>query len=83
MDIAGNIPADVLLTAYKGADNTVVVVAINKGSASASLPIAIADLGWPLAAIDKRLESGAGSGERAGQGLGFEDSQGHVHVITL
>ncbi len=42
VDIAGNIPAGVLLTAYKGADGTVVVVAINKGSASASLPIAIA-----------------------------------------
>jgi glucuronoarabinoxylan endo-1,4-beta-xylanase len=42
VDITGNIPADVLLTAYKGADGTVVVVAINKGGASASLPIAIA-----------------------------------------
>ena len=31
----------------------------------------------------ERLESGARSGERAGQGLGFEDSQRHVHVITL
>jgi hypothetical protein len=31
----------------------------------------------------ERLESDARSGERAGQGLGFEDSQGHVHVITL
>jgi glucuronoarabinoxylan endo-1,4-beta-xylanase len=42
VDIAGNIPADILLTAYKGADGTVVVVAINKGSAPATLPIAIA-----------------------------------------
>ena len=42
VDISGSIPADVLLTAYKGADGTVVVVAINKGSASATVPISIA-----------------------------------------
>jgi glucuronoarabinoxylan endo-1,4-beta-xylanase len=42
VDITGNVPADVLLTAYKGPDGTLVVVAINKGSAAASVPIVIA-----------------------------------------
>jgi glucuronoarabinoxylan endo-1,4-beta-xylanase len=42
VDITGNIPADVLLSAYKGDDGTVVVVAINKGSAAAEVPITIA-----------------------------------------
>jgi O-glycosyl hydrolase len=42
VDITGAIPADVLLSAYTGMDGTVVVVAINKGSAAASLPITIA-----------------------------------------
>jgi len=42
VDITGAIPADVLLSAYKGPDGTVVVVAINKGTAAASLPITIA-----------------------------------------
>jgi glucuronoarabinoxylan endo-1,4-beta-xylanase len=42
VDITGAVPADVLLSAYTGADNTVVVVAINKGTAAASVPITIA-----------------------------------------
>ena len=42
MDIAGSVPADVLLTAFKGTDGTVVVVAINKGTAAATVPISIA-----------------------------------------
>jgi glucuronoarabinoxylan endo-1,4-beta-xylanase len=41
VDITGSIPTDVLLSAYKGTDGTVVVVAINKGAASASVPISI------------------------------------------
>lgn len=41
-DISGAVPADVLLSAYKGTDGTVVVVAINKGAADATVPIAIA-----------------------------------------
>ena len=41
VDITGNIPANVLLSAYKGTDGTVVVVAINRGSASATVPITI------------------------------------------
>jgi glucuronoarabinoxylan endo-1,4-beta-xylanase len=41
VDVTGAIPADVLFTAYTGTD-TVVVVAINKGSAAASVPITIA-----------------------------------------
>ncbi len=42
VDITGVIPADVLLSAYTGSDGKVVVVAINKGSAAASVPITIA-----------------------------------------
>jgi len=42
VDITGAVPTDVLLSAYTGDDGTVVVVAINKGSAAASVPIAIA-----------------------------------------
>ena len=42
MDVTGSVPADVLLSAYKGTDGTVVVVAINKGTASATVPISIA-----------------------------------------
>jgi glucuronoarabinoxylan endo-1,4-beta-xylanase len=41
VDIAGNIPTNVLLTAYKATDGTVVVVAINKGTSSITLPISI------------------------------------------
>jgi glucuronoarabinoxylan endo-1,4-beta-xylanase len=40
--ITGAIPADVLLSAYTGEDGTLVVVAINKGAAAASVPITIA-----------------------------------------
>ncbi len=42
VDITGAIPTGVLLSAFKGTDGTVVVVAINKGSAAASVPITIA-----------------------------------------
>lgn len=41
VDITGTIPANVLLTAYKGAGSTIVVVAINKGTASVTVPITI------------------------------------------
>jgi glucuronoarabinoxylan endo-1,4-beta-xylanase len=41
VDIAGDVPADVLLTAYKGNNNKVVIVAINKGSSEATIPISI------------------------------------------
>jgi glucuronoarabinoxylan endo-1,4-beta-xylanase len=41
VDITGNIPQDVLLTAFKG-NGSVVIVAINKGAASANVPITIA-----------------------------------------
>jgi glucuronoarabinoxylan endo-1,4-beta-xylanase len=41
VDITGSIPTDALLTAYTGSDGTVVIVAINKGAASASVPISI------------------------------------------
>jgi glucuronoarabinoxylan endo-1,4-beta-xylanase len=39
--ITGAVPAGVLLSGYKGSDGTVVVVAINSGSAAASVPITI------------------------------------------
>jgi glucuronoarabinoxylan endo-1,4-beta-xylanase len=42
VDVVGNTNADLLLSAYKGTDGTVVVVAINKGAAAATVPIAIA-----------------------------------------
>lgn len=42
VDVTGNSNADVLLSAFKGMDGTVVVVAINKGAAAVTIPIAIA-----------------------------------------
>ncbi|MEP7052249.1 MAG: hypothetical protein ABJB12_17925 [Pseudomonadota bacterium] len=42
VEVAGAIPAKVFLTAYVGSDGTVVVVAINKAAAAASVPITIA-----------------------------------------
>jgi len=39
--VSGAAPANVLLSAYKGPDGTVVIVAINKGGAVASVPITI------------------------------------------
>jgi glucuronoarabinoxylan endo-1,4-beta-xylanase len=42
VDVTGKIPGDVLLTAFQGPDGTVVVVAINKGATSATVPIFIA-----------------------------------------
>jgi glucuronoarabinoxylan endo-1,4-beta-xylanase len=42
VDITGNVPANILLTGFKGTDGTVVVVAINRGTASATVPIYIA-----------------------------------------
>jgi glucuronoarabinoxylan endo-1,4-beta-xylanase len=42
VDVGGSVPANVLMTAYKGTDSTVVIVAINKGSAEAKFSIAIA-----------------------------------------
>ncbi|MBN1610290.1 MAG: hypothetical protein JW940_26920 [Polyangiaceae bacterium] len=41
VEVAGSIPTNVLLSAYLGADGTLVVVAINRGSASATVPISI------------------------------------------
>ena len=39
VSITGDIPSGVLLSAYKGDDGTVVIVAINKGSAAESVPL--------------------------------------------
>jgi glucuronoarabinoxylan endo-1,4-beta-xylanase len=42
VDITGTIPTNVLLSAYKGSDGTVVVVAINKDTSQITVPISIA-----------------------------------------
>lgn len=42
VDVTGNSNTDVLLSAFKGTDGTLVVVAINKGATSATVPITIA-----------------------------------------
>jgi glucuronoarabinoxylan endo-1,4-beta-xylanase len=39
--VGGTVPANVMLSAYKAADGTVVVVAINKGTTPATVPITI------------------------------------------
>lgn len=41
VDVIGNSNSDVLLSAYKGPDGAVVVVAVNRGSTAVTLPIAI------------------------------------------
>ncbi|HEY0465405.1 MAG TPA: glycoside hydrolase family 30 beta sandwich domain-containing protein, partial [Polyangiaceae bacterium] len=41
VDVTGNTNADVLLSGFKGPDGTVVVVAVNKGTAAVTLPIGI------------------------------------------
>jgi glucuronoarabinoxylan endo-1,4-beta-xylanase len=42
VNVTGAVPESILLTAFKGPDGTVVVVAINKGTAQATVPITIA-----------------------------------------
>ena len=42
VDVTGNVPTGVLLSAYTGTDGTVVVVAINTTSSAVSVPIGIA-----------------------------------------
>lgn len=42
IEVGGSIPSDVLLSAYKGTEGTVVIVAINKGTGEAKVPITIA-----------------------------------------
>jgi glucuronoarabinoxylan endo-1,4-beta-xylanase len=42
VNVSGNVPSNVLLSAYKGTDGTVVVVAINPGAAEVVVPITIA-----------------------------------------
>jgi O-glycosyl hydrolase len=41
VEVVGNANADLQISGYKGPDGTVVVVAINKGAAAATVPIAI------------------------------------------
>src|SRR5262249_45680570 len=41
VDVTGGVPSGVLLSAYKGTDGTVVVVAINKNPAAVNVPISI------------------------------------------
>jgi glucuronoarabinoxylan endo-1,4-beta-xylanase len=42
VDVTGDVPADVLLSAYSGNGGAVVVVAINEGGAAVDVPITIA-----------------------------------------
>jgi O-glycosyl hydrolase len=42
VDVTGNSNANLLLSAFKGTDGTVVVVAVNKGTSAANVPITIA-----------------------------------------
>lgn len=42
LNVTGNVPQGVLLSAYKGSDGTVVIVAINPGTSDATVPITIA-----------------------------------------
>ena len=42
VDVTGNSNASLLLSAFKGTDGTVVVVAVNKGTSAATVPITIA-----------------------------------------
>jgi glucuronoarabinoxylan endo-1,4-beta-xylanase len=42
VEVAGTVATDVLLSAYKGSDGALVVVAINKGSTTVTVPMAIA-----------------------------------------
>lgn len=51
VEIAGKSPDGVLLTAFKGNDGKVVIVAINKGSTSATIPITIAGGSAPASFI--------------------------------
>ncbi len=41
VDVTGNSNANLLLSAFKNTDGTVVVVAVNKGSAAVTVPITI------------------------------------------
>jgi len=50
VDITGNVPNDVLLSAFKGTDGTVVVVAVNKG-ADVTVPITLAGAATPASMI--------------------------------
>jgi len=56
VDVTGAIPADVLLSAYKGADGTVVIVAINQGGATATVPISFSG-GTAPASLEPNLTS--------------------------
>ena len=41
VSVAGNSNTNLLLSAFKGTDGTVVVVAVNKGSSSVTVPITV------------------------------------------
>jgi O-glycosyl hydrolase len=73
VDLGGNVPADVLLSAYQGNDGTLVVVAINKSKSSITVPIAFAGgtapasfVPWVTSATDN-LKSGASVAVSEGQ----------------
>jgi glucuronoarabinoxylan endo-1,4-beta-xylanase len=65
VDVTGTFPADISLSAYKGADGTVVVVAINAGSANAIVPLTLSGGAAPasmtpnVTSATEDLEAGA------------------------
>jgi glucuronoarabinoxylan endo-1,4-beta-xylanase len=59
VDITGTVPSGVLLSAFKGSDGTVVVVAINKSTGSVTVPISIAGGTAPASCTPWLTSSGA------------------------
>ena len=59
VDVVGNSNPDLLLSAYKGTDGTVVVVAINNGTAAATVPITIAGGTTPVSCTPNVTSSSA------------------------
>jgi O-glycosyl hydrolase len=72
VEVTGSIPAGVLLSAYKGTDGIVVVVAINKVATEAKVPITIA--GGTPASCTPNVTSGAASDNlKAGTAVSVSD----------
>jgi len=59
VDVTGNSNASLLLSAFKGTDGTVVVVAVNKGSSAATVPITIAGGAAPASCTPNVTSSSA------------------------
>ena len=74
VDVTGSIPTNVLLSAYKGNDGTIVVVAINKVATESKFPIAIA--GGTSASCTPNVTSGAASDNlKAGTAVPVSDGK--------